>query len=78
MQRSIVNRFLEKGWVNTKFPSKAVPVATIANQYLAKILMAQVYEVAHETSLASAANLTSMLSNKVYLKREDTQPVFCE
>lgn len=45
-------------------------------QYLQKILTAQVYDVAIETELELAKNLTQRLSNQVYLKREDNQPVF--
>jgi len=45
-------------------------------QYLQKILTAQVYDVAIETELALAKNLSQRLSNRVYLKREDCQPVF--
>jgi threonine dehydratase len=44
--------------------------------YLQKILTAQVYDVAVETELALAKNLSQRLSNRVFLKREDTQPVF--
>ncbi|MBP6535008.1 MAG: threonine ammonia-lyase, biosynthetic [Arenimonas sp.] len=44
--------------------------------YLQKILTAQVYDVAIETELGLAKNLSQRLSNRVYLKREDSQPVF--
>eukprot|EP00560_Eucampia_antarctica_P007129 CAMPEP_0197823400 /NCGR_PEP_ID=MMETSP1437-20131217/726_1 /TAXON_ID=49252 ORGANISM="Eucampia antarctica, Strain CCMP1452" /NCGR_SAMPLE_ID=MMETSP1437 /ASSEMBLY_ACC=CAM_ASM_001096 /LENGTH=621 /DNA_ID=CAMNT_0043422541 /DNA_START=247 /DNA_END=2112 /DNA_ORIENTATION=+ len=44
--------------------------------YLSKILNAKVYEVAKETELQHAKNLSAVLNNKVMLKREDTQPVF--
>jgi threonine dehydratase len=44
--------------------------------YLQKILTARVYDVAIETALEPAANLSKRLSNQVLLKREDTQPVF--
>jgi threonine dehydratase len=43
--------------------------------YLKKILTARVYDVASETALESAANLSRRLHNKVLLKREDQQPV---
>lgn len=66
----------EKGWINFNFPIKATAIHSVANEYLVRILMTQVYEVAHETPLSLAANLTGMLQNNVYLKREDTQPVF--
>ena len=44
--------------------------------YLEKILTAQVYDVAIETPLDPAPNLSSRINNSVLLKREDLQPVF--
>jgi len=44
--------------------------------YLGKILNANVYDVAIETDLQHAENLSTLLNNTVLLKREDTQPVF--
>jgi threonine dehydratase len=44
--------------------------------YLEKILKARVYDVAHETPLEHAPNLSARLGNRVMLKREDMQPVF--
>ena len=44
--------------------------------YLQKILTARVYDVAVETPLEPARNLSKRLGNQVLLKREDTQPVF--
>ncbi|MDB5817575.1 MAG: threonine dehydratase [Rhizobacter sp.] len=44
--------------------------------YLQKILNARVYDVAIESSLDLASGLSKRLGNRVYLKREDTQPVF--
>jgi threonine dehydratase len=44
--------------------------------YLQKILTARVYDVAIETPLEPARSLTKRLSNQVFLKREDQQPVF--
>lgn len=44
--------------------------------YLQRILNAKVYEVAQETPLDPAANLSKRIGNKVWLKREDQQPVF--
>ena len=46
------------------------------NSYLQRILNARVYDVAVETSLTHAKNLSKRLANKVWLKREDEQPVF--
>lgn len=44
--------------------------------YLTRILTACVYDVAEETPLDFAANLSRRHNNKIYLKREDMQPVF--
>jgi len=44
--------------------------------YLKKILNARVYDVATESALEPAKNLSRRLHNKVLLKREDQQPVF--
>ena len=44
--------------------------------FIKKILSAPVYDVAIQTSLDYAANLSRRCHNKVYLKREDQQPVF--
>jgi len=46
------------------------------DDYLKKILTARVYDVARETELEPARNLSARLSNPVFLKREDNQPVF--
>jgi len=44
--------------------------------YLKKILTARVYDVAIETPLDVAPNLSARCGNNVLLKREDMQPVF--
>lgn len=44
--------------------------------YLIRILNAKVYDVAIETSLAPARQLSARTSNQVLIKREDEQPVF--
>ena len=46
------------------------------SDYLQKILTARVYDVAIETALEPASDLSARLGNTVLLKREDTQPVF--
>ena len=48
----------------------------MATNYLKKILSARVYDVARETELQLAPELTKRLGNQVLLKREDNQPVF--
>src|SRR5512143_1762837 len=44
--------------------------------YLERILLARVYDVAVESDLDAAPNLSRRLDNHVWLKREDMQPVF--
>ena len=50
--------------------------ALTLSDYLQKILTARVYDVANETPLDVAKNLSKRVGNQVLLKREDTQPVF--
>jgi threonine dehydratase len=45
-------------------------------QYVKKILASRVYDVAMETPLQEARSLSRRLGNRVFLKREDLQPVF--
>jgi len=45
-------------------------------RYVKKILASRVYDVALETPLHEARGLSRSLSNRVFLKREDLQPVF--
>ena len=47
-----------------------------SDEYLRKILLAQVYDVAVQTPLERAPGLSRRLGNTVWLKREDLQPVF--
>lgn len=46
------------------------------SDYLERILKARVYDVAQETPLEFATNLSARLNNQVLLKREDLQSVF--
>jgi len=48
----------------------------VVDQYIERILRAQVYDVAKETELQKAVKLSKRLDNEVLLKREDMQPVF--
>ena len=59
-------------------PSKPMktPAARTAADYLKKILTARVYDVAIESSLEIAPDLSRRTGNQVLLKREDQQPVF--
>jgi len=52
------------------------PTSPDTTAYLKRILNAKVYDVAHETDLDLARNLSQRLNNQVLLKREDQQPVF--
>lgn len=57
-------------------PAQSGIPLSIQTDYLKKILTARVYDVAIETELELARNLSTRLCNQVYLKREDNQPVF--
>jgi threonine dehydratase len=48
----------------------------MSNRYLKMILNARVYDVARETPLDPASGLSQRLGNRLWLKREDLQPVF--
>jgi threonine dehydratase len=48
----------------------------VTPDYLERILNARVYDVAIETPLELATNLSVRVHNRVFLKREDMQPVF--
>src|ERR1700750_449048 len=47
-----------------------------ADEYLRRILNARVYDVAIETPLEKAPQLSARIGGKLLLKREDLQPVF--
>lgn len=46
------------------------------NDYLERVLTAQVYDVAAETPLELVSNLSARIHNHLFLKREDMQQVF--
>ncbi len=48
----------------------------MSTDYLKRILTSKVYDVAVETPLELAPQLSARTGNKIWLKREDTQPVF--
>ena len=52
------------------------PFSPMRNDYLERILTARVYDVAVETPLEEATNLSARIHNRVFLKREDVQRVF--
>jgi len=57
-------------------PAASTPPPPEASTYLQRILRARVYDVAIESPLDPAPNLSARLGNRVLLKREDLQPVF--
>ena len=63
-----------------QFQTEAKPVLLNSKEhvigYLSRILNARVYDAAVETDLQYAPNLSGHLKNTVFLKREDTQPIF--
>ena len=61
---------------NEVMPKRLVSSSLKPADYLKRILTAKVYDVAQETALETARNLSRRLHNKVLLKREDQQPVF--
>lgn len=63
-------------WTNPQTTSHRTATNEVTSEYLVKVLSSRVYEVALETKSSYAANLSSVLRNEIYLKREDTQPVF--
>ena len=48
----------------------------LKQNFLEKVLTARVYDVAHETSLDYMKQISNHYGNKVWIKREDLQPVF--
>ena len=46
------------------------------DEYITLIDEAKVYDVAIETPLALAKNLSARLGNRILMKREDLQPIF--
>jgi threonine dehydratase len=56
--------------------SSAAVAPDPVSPYLQRVLRARVYDVAIESPLDEAPNLSRRLGNRVLLKREDLQPVF--
>jgi threonine dehydratase len=52
------------------------PGGDLKNDYLERVLKARVYDVAIESPLELAAALSKRLRNRLFIKREDLQPVF--
>jgi len=51
-------------------------LAIMSSAYLKRILTSRVYDIANETPLDSAPQLTARVKNRVLFKREDTHDVF--
>jgi threonine dehydratase len=56
--------------------ARSKPQSAVLETYVKKILASRVYDVAIESPLQSAPQLSRRLGNRVFLKREDLQPVF--
>ena len=52
------------------------PLSSMSTDYLKRILTSKVYDVAVESPLEFAPQVSARIQNKVFLKREDTQGVF--
>jgi threonine dehydratase len=57
-------------------PGKIGNRAAMPQSYIKRILDARVYDVARETPIDEALLMSRRLDNRVWLKREDLQPVF--
>nr|WP_079203698.1 threonine ammonia-lyase, biosynthetic [Pseudomonas sp. CC6-YY-74] len=62
--------------VDSLTPSKAACDNAMLEQYVKMILTSRVYDVAVETPLHAANQLSERLGNQILLKREDLQPVY--
>lgn len=58
-----------------KEEKKTLSLEEISLDYLRRILLAPVYDIAKETDLTPLTKLSARLNNQVFLKREDQQPV---
>ncbi|MEY4429063.1 MAG: threonine ammonia-lyase, biosynthetic [Pseudomonadota bacterium] len=57
-------------------PRQSAPTGPNLDDYLRRILTSRVYDVAIESPLEHARHLSARLGHEVWIKREDTQPVF--
>ncbi|KAJ3224232.1 hypothetical protein HDU81_008658 [Chytriomyces hyalinus] len=78
---SRANQFVSSQTNLFEWPEPSIPAPTPMNDapeldYLQMILNARVYDVASETPLQLASKLSAKVGNKIYLKREDMQPIF--
>lgn len=59
----------------TKYAEQSAAINELSLDYLRRILLAPVYDVAVESEVTTLTKLSTRLNNKIYLKREDQQPV---
>ncbi|WP_374041007.1 threonine ammonia-lyase, biosynthetic [Massilia sp. PAMC28688] len=62
--------------IRLRRPKNHIVQQTMTIDYLKKILTARVYDVASETPLELAPQLSQRIENRIYFKREDMQDVF--
>lgn len=74
MARATAPAAVRKARVAKSHP--AGPSKEVLGDYLQRILTARVYDVAHESTLQLAPSLSARTGHRVFLKREDEQPVF--
>src|SRR3546814_15164277 len=63
-------------YISSRSASHCFPSCLMSTDYLKRILTSKVYDVAVESPLEFAPQVSARIHNKVYLKREDTQAVF--
>lgn len=63
-------------YISSRSASHCFPFCLMSTDYLKRILTSKVYDVAVESPLEFAPQVSARIHNKVYLKREDTQAVF--
>jgi len=63
------------GWQSANDRKEHRPTVMPSN-YLTRILTSRVYDLARETPLDFAANLSRRTGNRIWLKREDESPIF--
>ncbi|CAI9097870.1 OLC1v1034383C2 [Oldenlandia corymbosa var. corymbosa] len=63
-------------WLNLENGAVGENGALSSTEYLRKILMSKVYDVARESELELATKLSKRMGVNIWLKREDLQPVF--
>src|SRR3546814_4585807 len=73
---SMVFCFFVFTYISSRSASHRFPSCLMSTDYLKRILTSKVYDVAVESPLEFAPQVSARIHNKGYLKREDTQAVF--